>query len=113
MDDRANVQTQIIERDLEKLNTRFDRHLEIYAQNGKELASLKSEVHNLTNAIKSMDISNGKNNDNQWVQIKTNTDDISTLKVEIGKIGTKVGIWAGGIASVASAGVGLIVELIG
>lgn len=27
-----------------RLQERFDRHLEIYAQNGKELAALKSEV---------------------------------------------------------------------
>lgn len=33
-----------LERDLREVASRFDRHLEIYAQNGKELAALKSEV---------------------------------------------------------------------
>lgn len=47
----ANAQTQIIEKDIARLrdsmseqSARFDRHLEIYAQNGKELAALKQEV---------------------------------------------------------------------
>lgn len=34
----------IMAEDLERLQARFDRHLEIYAQNGKELAALKTEV---------------------------------------------------------------------
>ena len=35
-----------LERDINSLANRFDRHLEIYAQNGKELAALKSQVAN-------------------------------------------------------------------
>lgn len=51
MDERANEQTRIIERDIaslsldhKKLNERFDRHLEIYAQNGKELVALRTQM---------------------------------------------------------------------
>lgn len=31
----------------DKLSTRFDRHLEIYAQNGKEMAGLKKEIEGM------------------------------------------------------------------
>lgn len=59
---QPNDQTKILERDIANLSKkvdsqceRFDRHLEIYAQNGKELAALKTEVKNnherLTSAI--------------------------------------------------------------
>jgi len=37
-------QTRVLERDITSLNNRFDRHLEIYAKNGKELANVKEEV---------------------------------------------------------------------
>ena len=33
--------------EIKNLRDRFDRHLEIYAQNGKELAGLKAEVSGL------------------------------------------------------------------
>ena len=33
-----------VEKDVQGLATRFDRHLEIYAQNGKELGALKVSV---------------------------------------------------------------------
>lgn len=41
----------VFERDLTTLATRFDRHLEIYAQNGKELAGVKTNVGNLEKKI--------------------------------------------------------------
>lgn len=42
MDDLHRQQTEIIERDIKTLADRFDRHLEIYAQNNKELQSVKT-----------------------------------------------------------------------
>lgn len=45
MDSQHNEQTLRLERDLNNLGIRFDRHLEIYAQNGKELAALKAQVN--------------------------------------------------------------------
>lgn len=47
MDTQHKEQTNILERDLARLADRFDRHLEIYAQNGKELTALKQEVSSL------------------------------------------------------------------
>lgn len=119
MAEKANAQTQIIERDIArladdhaKLNQRFDRHLEIYAQNGKELSALKVEVGQLVNAIKDMELSHGKNNDNQWLEIKQNTADINTLKIEIGKMGVKIGAWAALFSAASSAIVVFLVERI-
>jgi len=40
--------------EIKNLRDRFDRHLEIYAQNGKELAGLKAEVSGLREDIKSV-----------------------------------------------------------
>lgn len=39
---------------LENLQHRFDRHLEIYAQNGKELAGLKAEMAGMREDIKGL-----------------------------------------------------------
>lgn len=114
-----NAQTKIIERDIarladdhQKLNERFDRHLEIYAQNGKELSALKVEVGQLVNVIKNMEYSHGKNNDNQWVEIKQNTSDINTIKIEIGKLGVKIGMWAALGATASSSVVVFLMEKI-
>ena len=38
--------------EIKEMRNRFDRHLEIYAQNGKELAGLKAEVSALREDIK-------------------------------------------------------------
>jgi hypothetical protein len=55
------------------LVNRFDRHLEIYAQNGKELAGLKVSVEDLRKNIK---------------------DDIHSLDNKIGAINKLIGKWA-------------------
>lgn len=117
MAERANAQTQIIERDIARLaddharlNERFDRHLEIYAANGKELAALKSEVQNLIGVVNKTDSSQTKNNDNQWVEIKQNTSDISIMKTELGKMGVKVGMFAATAATISSSVVGFIMQ---
>ena len=51
----------VLQRDMSAMNARFDRHLEIYAQNGKELAALKVSVNqfaeimgDLTQAVQSI-----------------------------------------------------------
>lgn len=51
MDIQHTEQTKRIEEDIRTVTTRLDRHLEIYAQNGKELAALKTEVANLVNGV--------------------------------------------------------------
>jgi hypothetical protein len=117
--ERANEQTQIIERDIARLredhvglNARFDRHLEIYAQNKQELAALKNEVSHLTSAIQSMDRSQTKNNDNQWTEIKTNTKDIGDIKIELGKVGVRVGAYAAISSAIVSGVVLTILETV-
>ena len=95
---RANEQTQIIERDIqllrgeqEKLNGRFDRHLEIYAANGKELSALKTEIGYLRNAIERTNSNDSKRDEK-----------VSTIEVEQSRLITKVGISSGLGATAAS-----------
>lgn len=68
MDSQHKEQTMRLERDIKSLGERFDRHLEIYAQNGKELASLKTEVRanhdSVVSSIRSLAEAISKNNDN-------------------------------------------------
>lgn len=40
-----SIKIEKLESGISGLSSRFDRHLEIYAQNGKELAALKTEVN--------------------------------------------------------------------
>lgn len=54
MEGISNTEAKIIEREIESLGkmvhtqgNRFDRHLEIYAQNGKELSALKTEMKSM------------------------------------------------------------------
>lgn len=58
MDAQHVEQTKHLERDLtglkadiQKVDHRLDRHLEIYAQNGKELAALKQEVSDMKTSL--------------------------------------------------------------
>lgn len=101
-DAHANEQTKIIERDLEKLAARFDRHLEIYAQNGKELAALKSSVDSLRLWLERESSELDTNNVAQWKQIKINTDNISNIQIELGKLGVKIAAFAAIGATAAS-----------
>lgn len=100
--EKANAQTQIIERDLYKLAERFDRHLEIYAQNGKELAALKSSVESLRSVIERQEIREKDNLSSIWSQTKQNTSDISEINVTLGKIMVRVSLIAGTASTVAS-----------
>ena len=95
---RANEQTQIIERDIqllrgeqEKLNGRFDRHLEIYAANGKELSALKTEISHLRGAIERTTNEDARRDEK-----------VTTIEVEQSRLITKVGITSGIGATAAS-----------
>ena len=95
---RANEQTQIIERDIqllrgeqEKLNGRFDRHLEIYASNGKELAALKTEISHLRTAIERTTNEDARRDEK-----------VSVIEVEQSRVITKVGVVSGIGATAAS-----------
>lgn len=92
----------IIERDLQKLGDRFDRHLEIYASNGKELASLKTAVEGLRLTIEKQEKHDNDSMKNIWHQTKANTHDIAEINVSLGKIMTRVSLIAAVAATVAS-----------
>ena len=94
MDKNANLQTQIIERDVQKVNERLDRHLEIYAQNGKELAALKQSVDSLEKTITKESSSNSKDQSNQWGEIRKNNHDISEIKVVLSGLVSKITVFA-------------------
>lgn len=101
MDPNANTQTKIIERDLDRLGDRFDRHLEIYAQNGKELASLKSEVRSLQDMIKAA------------TGIHNHQDErITRLEIDMGKLAAKIGIYASIGSTVGASVVVFLFEVI-
>lgn len=51
MDIQHTEQTRRLEEDMRHLGNRFDRHLEIYAANGKELAAVKQNVASLDKTI--------------------------------------------------------------
>lgn len=107
MGDRdANTQTQIIERDLEKLGTRFDRHLEIYAQNGKELSGLKTSVDGLRSAFERHFENNGHDQKEQWAHIKLNSQNIQSMEIKVAKIAIQAGIFS---ALGSAAATGLVV----
>ena len=108
--EKANAQTLIIERDIArladdhvKLTTRFDRHLEIYAQNGKELAKLTSAVESLKETFEKRNVFLDNDQANQWKEIKTGAQEIQENKLAINSIGLKVAMWAGLGSTVGSA----------
>lgn len=109
---RANAQTQIIERDLAHLSQRFDRHLEIYAQNGKEFVALKVAVDNLRTVIES------KNRDHDIdlvgfkQEFKESVGKIRNLELDVSKLATKVAMYATIGSSIASAGVSILLNFI-
>lgn len=97
MTDKANTQTKIIERDLSRLEVRFDRHLEIYAQNGKELVALKTAVINLENSIRELKtLIDGrfqvldKEIDNLWTAVKENDKRADQLELKQQALAIKV-----------------------
>lgn len=106
--EQANAQTQIIERDLQKLSDRFDRHLEIYAQNGRELSALKASVDSLRSSIEKQEVREDNNMNNIWLQTKQNTSDIQVINVTLGKLMVRVSL----ISAVASTFASLIASFI-
>lgn len=110
MDEKANFQTAIIEKDLDKLSTRFDRHLEIYAQNGKELAALKASVDGLKAYIEQQHSRDSGEAERIWTQTKKNTNDISDIKVALGKVLVKVAAISSIAASISASIAAIVVE---
>lgn len=115
-----NAQTLILEKDIRALGDRIsenvhrlDRHLEIYSQNGKELAALKSAVASLEKAL-----------DNKFVKAENEHIDIrkhntlcdariTALEINVSKLAMKIGIYASlGSAAASSVVVFLVVKLL-
>jgi len=107
-----NAQTQIIERDLAKLSERFDRHLEIYATNGRELAALKAAVDALRNSFEKQENRDKENLSQIWTQTKQNTNDISGINVAIGKLMVRVSLIAAVAATVASSAASVAIRYV-
>ena len=55
MTEISNKELKLLEQDLRGVTDRFDRHLEIYANNGKELAALKSSVDSVIKQASNME----------------------------------------------------------
>lgn len=98
----ANAQTRIIERDLTILAQRFDRHLEIYAQNGKELAGVKVAVDNLRATIEQRHVQYETNQQATKVETREYVEKMNTLEIDLSKLGTKVAMFATIGSAVAS-----------
>lgn len=126
--DEAPVQTKILERDIERLerkqdeaNSRFDRHLEIYAQNGKELVRLRevmAESHKGFDSKLKAIHETTKDNRDYIFSVEERTKEaltalgirMTTIEVEMGKTVTKMGVIAAIAAPVLAAVVTLVVE---
>jgi hypothetical protein len=102
MDSGANFQTRIIERDIEaigkrmdKQDSRFDRHLEIYAQNGKELTAVKMSIDSLTSAIAEVKKSSERHEEG----ISENRINIAKIKVTVAIYAAVASFFASAVAS--------------
>lgn len=87
----ASFQTRIIERDIERLANRFDRHLEIYAQNNKELAALKSSIE-----------SHGASVGQIAETISRHEQEIQERKAEVSGLTARLSVYAAGASFLAS-----------
>lgn len=108
MDQTNLAQTKIIERDLERLSERFDRHLEIYASNGKELAGVKAQLLVMNNNINAFTTEQAT----QWAKIEKNADEIDAIEINVNSLAMKIGIYATFGSTAASATVVYIIQKI-
>lgn len=107
----ANAQTRIIERDLAVLSQRFDRHLEIYAQNGKELAGVKVSVDNLRSTIENKNDSYATDQSTLRTEFKEYGSKLNGLELDLSKLATKVALFATAGSAVASTIVSIILQI--
>lgn len=100
--DTLRAQVDMIERDVQQVNSRLDRHLEIYASNGKELTAVKIALQSLEKTVESLDKNNASTQADQWSAIRTNQESVTVLKIEMGKITTKAAFFAATAAAFMS-----------
>lgn len=108
--EQATEQTKIIGRDIAKvaqdqmrLAKRFDRHLEIYAQNGKELSKLTSSIDALKNSFENRNTYIDNDQTKQWLDIKAMEKETHTLALSVNTIISKTALWSGVGSAIASA----------
>lgn len=116
---QPNAQTLILEKDIgllredhRKMNERFDRHLEIYANNGKELAALKTVIASLEKTIDARFVSIDKDQTSQWQSIQTTDKNVNTLNIAVNGLAMKIAIFATIGSTAASAIVVFLIERI-
>lgn len=107
----ANAQTRIIERDLALLSQRFDRHLEIYAQNGKELAGVKVSVDNLRNTIEQRNTGYESDQGALRLEFKEYSTKLNGLELDLSKLATKVAMFATAGSAIASTIVSIVLQV--
>jgi chromosome segregation ATPase len=103
----ANAQTRIIERDLANLSSRFDRHLEIYSQNGKEFIALKAAVDNLRSTIENSNRSYDGDLNNIRGEFKEYVSKVNGLELNLSSLATKIGMYATIGSAIASTAVSI------
>ena len=118
MPEQPNEQTKIIERDIQRLREdqqsnakRFDRHLEIYAQNKQELYGVKNNLEHLNETVKKTQLHISADQSNQWDSIKKLTDAQTDIRLEVGSIATKVAAFATVGSAAASAAVAYLFNI--
>jgi hypothetical protein len=106
----ASDQTLILERDIKAMSDRIndnvhrlDRHLEVYSQNGKELAGLKVAVNSLERSINERHNGHDAIHADMKRDIDSSTSEINLLKISVSQIAVKTGIYATLGSAVASA----------
>lgn len=107
----ANAQTRIIERDLAVLSQRFDRHLEIYAQNGKELAGVKVSLDNLRTTIEQRNSNYETDQGNLRNDFKDYSTKLNSLELDVSKLATKVAMFATAGSAIASTIVSVAIRI--
>ena len=107
----ASDQTLILERDIKMMSDRIndnvhrlDRHLEVYAANGKELAGLKVAVNSLERSINERYSQADSIHTSLQKDCDKNSEDIVTLQISVSQIAVKTGIYAT-LGSAAASGI--------
>lgn len=107
----ANAQTRIIERDLTALGSRFDRHLEIYAQNGKELAGVKVSLDNLRTTLEQRNGNYAVDQDNLHNDFKEYGVRLSAVEIDVSRLATRIALFATAGSAVASTAASVAIQI--
>ena len=107
----ANIQNRMIERDISAVTLRLDRHLEIYAQNGKELAALRVSVDNLGRVIEKGSTAYEVDQVVLRQEFKLHENKVNVMENALSTLATKIGVYATVGSASASVAVGVILRV--